>query len=86
MNEPSQREALEKRVVQAVHQLGEHFENVQIFCNNHERETGGTLHFVKGSGNVFARMGHVREWVISMDAAAAQRAADEEKSDSGEKE
>jgi hypothetical protein len=41
---------------------------VQIFCTRHESgENGGTLAVKKGTGNIYARYGQVREWLIQQD-------------------
>lgn len=47
-----------------VSQLGEHFDNVQIFVNRHmPSELDGTRSFNYGSGNWFARYGQITEWL-----------------------
>lgn len=49
----------------AVHDLGEHFDSVQIFVTTHQpAEVGGTLHAAAGVGNWYARFGQIREWMI----------------------
>jgi hypothetical protein len=49
----------------AIHDLGEHFESVQIFVSTHQpAEVGGTVHASVGVGNWYARYGQIREWVI----------------------
>lgn len=49
----------------AIHDLGEHFEAVQIFVSTHQpAEVGGTVHACVGVGNWYARYGQIREWVI----------------------
>lgn len=45
-----------------VEQLGEHFDSVQIFCTRHE-PPDGTVNVSYGSGNWFARFGHVSDWL-----------------------
>lgn len=45
--------------------LGEHFDSVQIFATKHEPGVDdGTTHFYSGVGNYFARVGHVKDWII----------------------
>jgi len=49
----------------AIHDLGEHFEAVQIFVSTHQpAEVGGTMHACVGVGNWYARYGQIREWII----------------------
>jgi len=49
----------------AIHDLGEHFESVQIFVSTHQpAEVGGTMHASVGVGNWYARYGQIREWLI----------------------
>lgn len=49
----------------AVHDLGEHFDSVQIFVTIHQpAEVGGTMHAAAGVGNWYARFGQIREWLI----------------------
>lgn len=52
----------------AAESLGEHFDSVQIFASRHEPETeNGTVSCNEGTGNWFARIGQVREWLIRRD-------------------
>lgn len=57
-------------VRQHVEKLGEFFESVSIFATYHE-EGGqrGTIHINMGCGNYFARIGHVKDWIIKEDEA-----------------
>ncbi len=49
----------------AIHDLGEHFESVQIFVSTHQpAEVGGTVHASAGVGNWYSRYGQIREWII----------------------
>jgi hypothetical protein len=58
----------QKLLDDAVQNLGEHYDSVQIFCTRHESgENGGTLAVKKGTGNIYARYGQVREWLIQQD-------------------
>lgn len=53
-----------------VAELGEHFDSVQIFVTRFE--AGVEQHTVSvqlGSGNWFARMGHIRDWLVKEDEA-----------------
>jgi hypothetical protein len=50
--------------------LGEHFDTVQIFVTRYEGSEGpdaGTTAIVRGIGNYFARLGHVKTWVRAAD-------------------
>lgn len=58
-----------KIVEKHVEALGEHFDTVLVFCTRHDSGgAGGTVNVHVGSGNWFARLGQVREWLIKMDA------------------
>ena len=49
----------------AIHDLGEHFESVQIFVSTHQpAEVGRTVHASAGVGNWYSRYGQIREWII----------------------
>lgn len=50
-----------KMVCAAVSNLEEHFDTVQILCTKHH--TGTTSSFEDGSGNMFARLHHCRDFV-----------------------
>lgn len=51
--------------------LGEHFDSVQIFATRLKDEGDkGTVHVQYGSGNWFARYGHIRHWLITEDEDA----------------
>ena len=46
-------------------EMGEHWDTVQIFVTRCESgELGGTRHVAVGVGNIFARHGHVRQWLV----------------------
>ena len=52
---------------EAVEKLGEHFDSVVIICTRHEATEGGTSIEVAGAGNVYARIGSVRDWLLKKD-------------------
>lgn len=57
-----------ERVQNAINQLSEHFDAVQIFASRHEAEIeDGTISLNLGSGNWFARYGQVRNWIIKQE-------------------
>lgn len=59
------------KVRKALDALGEHFDSVQIFCTRYRGgEDGGTANVAIGTGNWYARYGHVREWMIKEDESA----------------
>jgi hypothetical protein len=59
------------RIKNAVEQLGEHFDAVQVFATRHEHGIeDGTLSFRYGSGNFYARIGQVSEWLEEMNEDA----------------
>lgn len=49
-------------------QLAEHFDSVMIFCTRHQPEDGGTVNCRYGSGDWFARYGHVSMWLKTEEA------------------
>lgn len=59
-----------QRLQKHVDDLGEHFDTVQIFVTRYPSESGGTVHARLGSGNYYARIGQVKEWIITEDAIA----------------
>jgi hypothetical protein len=61
-------------------ELGEYYDAVSIFVSQHEEgEERGTVHLNSGCGNYFARVGHVRDWLIKEEEATriGQRDDDE---------
>jgi len=52
----------------AVGNLAEHFDTVQIFCTRHVSIERSTEQFLAGSGNLYARFGQVKQWVIEEEA------------------
>jgi hypothetical protein len=53
----------EDRLAQALADLGEHFEVLQIFAQVHDSETDQTETWSLGSGNHLARIQQVEQWV-----------------------
>lgn len=70
MSEEEQKSADMVLARKHVDALGEHFDSVQIFLTRKSGELDGTVHFHLGSGNYFARCGHVRTWLIQQDEQA----------------
>ncbi|HYE29921.1 MAG TPA: hypothetical protein VEH27_00705 [Methylomirabilota bacterium] len=54
--------------------LGEHFDSVQIIATKHYGATEEYMRFCASSGNLYANLGAVKEWIISQD----QRAVNEQ--------
>lgn len=61
----------EKRLEAALQALSEHFDAVQIFATITDPD--GTRTHEVGSGNWYARYGHVKEWVVKQEAVARFR-------------
>jgi len=47
--------------------LGEHFDSVRIFATRHDPETENTYALDWGTGNIYAQLGQVRDYVIDAD-------------------
>jgi hypothetical protein len=47
--------------------LAEHFDSVQVFVTVHNGGKEATRALESGSGNFYARLGQVREWVAIQD-------------------
>lgn len=55
---------LDQLVKAHANQLSEHFDAVQIFANKHTGDEEGTARVSWGTGNWYARYGHVHEWLV----------------------
>lgn len=51
----------------AAQDLSEHVDSVQIFCTLHQGDATVTAAYDSGSGNIFARIGQIKDWVIRQD-------------------
>lgn len=58
-----QREQIDK----ALQNLREYFETVQILCTSLLPDDGKTRFWQRGSGNWFARVGQIKDWIIRQD-------------------
>jgi hypothetical protein len=67
-----QEEDLE-RVRKAVDELGEHFDTIQIFATRDDGGEIGTVSCNLGSGNWFARLGQVAEWLTMQKERASEK-------------
>lgn len=75
-----ERDAAVKLLDVHVHALSEHFENVQIFCSRVTDSGDITFGIQRGAGNVYAREGHVREWLLEHNEQARENARPKEDS------
>jgi sensor histidine kinase regulating citrate/malate metabolism len=57
----------EDRLAQALADLGEHFDVLQIFAQVHDSETDQTETWSLGSGNHLARIQQVSTWIDTQD-------------------
>lgn len=68
-------------VLNHVHALAEYFDGVQVFVSLNRREVGGgrivSSSLELGTGNWYARYGHVREWLLTQEARMRRKAARE---------
>lgn len=62
MKDELNKDADVKMIREHANQLGEHYENVQIFCSQRDGEK--TLELQVGIGNFNARYGQIKRWVI----------------------
>lgn len=74
----------EKRVADALKVLGEHFDAVQIFVLLKEENVCEVN--ARGCGDIYARMGYAREWLLVQEERArmdVRRQIREEEADGG---
>lgn len=64
---PDEKKQIEEIVDLHVAQLGEHFDSVRIFVTRHRGQDQSTASYDSGSGNFFAQLGQVGEWVAIND-------------------
>lgn len=72
---------VERQVKDAICKLGEHCDSVQVFVTIVDPEDKTTHSFQLGTGNWYARLGQVKEWVKRIDLrdeAEMMREADPE--------
>lgn len=65
------------RLAAALELLQPHFDCVQIFCNRYDHTSESTVRAELGSGNWFARRGHIQEWMTRGDEMDRMSAANE---------
>lgn len=66
-------EELEALVRMHISQLREHVDVVRIFVSlDPEDGKSNCRHLSCGSGNLFAQLGHVKDWIVAMDEEARQ--------------
>lgn len=72
-------EQLEQLVKMHVAQLREHVDAVRIFVSvDPEEGSSITRHCDSGSGNLFAQLGHVKDWIVGMDELTRQEVREKE--------
>lgn len=64
----------QKLVDDAVTKLSEHFDSVRIFVTRHSGAAENTASYENGSGNFYAQLGQVREWLGIQDQYQRQYA------------
>jgi hypothetical protein len=64
------------RVKKCADDLMEHFDSVMIFATEHDGSAEGTRTICFGRGNMYARIGQVREWLIRQDEISKQMERD----------
>lgn len=72
------RQELEKLLEKTVHELGEHFDTVQIVATNYDGATGITQPYSRGIGNWYARHASCEELVrTARDESVAKAIAEQ---------
>lgn len=74
MSDDAQHDRCLKIVNKHLHELGEHFENVQIFITTRDENGDGMIRIHKGCGDWFSRYGVVNYW-LQMENQEARNAA-----------
>ena len=74
MSDDSQHARFLKIVDKHIRELGEHFDNVQIFITTKDENGDGTVRICKGSGDWFSRYGVVNYW-LQMENQEARNSA-----------
>jgi hypothetical protein len=70
--EDKESKRIEQILNSAEQQLGEYFDNVQIFVIS--RKNGSTYFGRRGMGNLYARRGQVQEWLLEEEEIVRCRA------------
>lgn len=66
MSDNAQRDADVAMIRRHLAELGEHFDTAQIFVTRHmPAEEDGTVTLQMGTGNYYARVGHIGEWMVA---------------------
>lgn len=64
----SQEDIVEKLIEEAIQKLGEHCQSIRIFVTYPSDDgTNSTKGHTKGSGNLYAQIGQVREFMVEQD-------------------
>lgn len=70
-------EVLDRHLAVIATNLGEHFDTVQIVATLQLKD-GSTMRFNKGTGNMYARIGSCREWVMMQENGGRVVGCDED--------
>lgn len=81
MSEDTKKDHDQEIVRRALDLLGEHFDNVHIFVNRHEGENEHTVGYQKGTGNWWARVAQIEEWVETQRERTRIKARQDEEDD-----
>jgi predicted CoA-binding protein len=46
-----------------IESITDRFDTIQVFTTSHNRETGETTYIGMGTGNFYARIGQIKEWL-----------------------
>jgi hypothetical protein len=65
-----------RAIKESVIKLRDRFDSVQVFATRHSGDDGGTINCRWGSGDFFARYGHVRLWVMREEDAELKQGRD----------
>ncbi len=54
----------ESELIQSlIESISDRFDTIQVFTTSHNPDTGETTHIAMGTGNFYARIGQIDEWV-----------------------
>ena len=57
-----------------IESIADRFDTIQVFTTSHNPETGETAYIGIGTGNVYARIGQIREWLHLQEEIVNQKA------------
>ena len=72
-----------KAMEEALAKLRDHFENVQIFCSRLDPDGScDTQRLILGKGNMYARVGQVRDWLTMAEEQTREEAREKYREES----